>query len=93
MEGDQDDHRAAPSNSELAERTARIEENVRHVAETVDRIEESLVDEQKEIAEQVDDNSQKVATVYTYHQVVKYGLPVLGAVGSFLGGVAVLGPF
>lgn len=86
MSTDQDD-RGAPSNAKLAERTARIEEQVGHVAETVERIEERVVDDQDELAERVDDAEEKVETVYTYHQAVRYGLPILGAVGSFLGGV------
>lgn len=86
-----DEPQGAPSNSKLAERTARIEEQVGHVAETVERIEERVVDEQDELEERVEETEEKVGTVYTYHQAIKYGLPILGGVGSFLGGLVAFG--
>ena len=88
---DEDASEGVPSNAELAERTARMEEELHYVAETVDRIDERISDEQAELAAQVEDNTKKVGTVYAYHKVVKYGLPLLGAVGSFLGGVVAVG--
>jgi tetrahydromethanopterin S-methyltransferase subunit G len=86
-----DDRSNTPSNSELAERTARIEANVEHVAKTVDRIEEQVATDHDELGERIEENSEKVETVYTYHQAIRYGLPLLGAAGSFLGGFVALG--
>lgn len=88
-----DEAQGAPSNSELAERTARIEQEVHHVAETVERIEERVVDEQDDLEARVEENEEKVATVYVYHKAVRYGVPILGAAGSFFGGMMALGVF
>lgn len=88
---DQDGRRGAPSNAELGERTARIEESVERVEATTERIEQHLSEQHDELAEDVQANSEKVGTLWTYHQALKVGVPVLGVVGTLLGGLAAAG--
>jgi len=78
----------APSNAELAQRTARIEEQVDHVADTVDRIETRVTDEQDELAEAVEENGEKVGTLWTCYRLGRWAIPVAG---TFMGGLAAIG--
>jgi len=56
-----------PSNHELAQRTARIEEQVNHVAETVDRIENSLDDDLADVAEDVEEVEKQIEGLQPEH--------------------------
>ena len=86
----EDPERGVASNAELSERMARVESNVEHVVDTVDRIEASVTAEQDDLAERVEDNSEKVAPVYLAYRFGKYGIPTAGTV---LAALAALGFF
>lgn len=81
----------APSNSELAERTARIEEQVDHVADTVDRIETTISDDLEETEEQVEANAERVASMWTAYRLARWGIPVAGTLVGALAGLASAG--
>lgn len=81
----------APSNSELAERTARIEANVEHVAETVDRIEETVTEDLEETTEQVEAVDEKVATMWPVYRFGRWVLPIGVGVAGALASLASAG--
>lgn len=80
-----------PSNSELAERTVRIEEQMDHVVETVDRIDERITDEQEEIEEIVEDNAEKVGTMWAAYRFTRWFVPVAGSIAAGLGALITAG--
>lgn len=75
----------APSNSELAERTARIEEKVDHISEAVDRIEDDLVEKHDELAEDVEENEKRVNEFWTIYRFLLYTIPLLVGSGGLVG--------
>lgn len=79
-----DNPNGPPSNSKLAERTARIEENVQHVAETVERIETTVTDEQEQLAAEVEENRKKIKPVHTAYRVGKWAAPVVVAAAGVI---------
>lgn len=88
----------APSNSALAERTARIEENVQHVAETVERIEESVTEGQEDLAMKVESNTralaetdEKVTTLFKIYAFLRWAIPVGATVAGALGTLVAAG--
>lgn len=89
----QQDRDGVPSNHDLAQRTARIEERVEHVADTVDRIEQSVVEDQVELEEQVDENADKIGDLYPAYRFARWAVPIsvaaAGAVAS-MGAAGVL---
>ena len=78
----------APSNSELAQRTARIEEQVDHVRETVDRIEARLQDQHDEIIGEVQENSDEIEKFNTAYKAAKWLIPTGIALGAATGALA-----
>lgn len=70
----------APSNAELAERTARIEEKVDHISNAVDRIEGDLVEKQDELAEDIEENETRVNRFWAIYRFALYTIPIV--VGS-----------
>lgn len=64
-----------PSNSKLAERTARIEAQVDHVAQTVDRIEEAVDEDTNEIEALAENNAKKIRPMWFAYLLIKWGLP------------------
>jgi len=83
----------APSNVELAQRTARVEEKIDAQGDTLGRIETALVEDHEDLAEQVAENDRRVTPVYTAWRFGKYALPVLGTLIGSLGGLAAMGAF
>lgn len=80
-----DDRRpGAPSNTELAERTARIEEQVEHVADTVDRIEERLDDDLAEQMDVVETNRKRTESMWTAYRIARWTLPTGATVAGAL---------
>lgn len=79
-----------PSNHELAQRTARIEEQVGHVRESVDRIEESVTTGQSDLADQIEDNTRKTTRLWQVYQLGKWVVP---AAATVAGTAATLGFF
>lgn len=77
-----------PSNSQLAERTARVEAKIDAQADTLDRIETAITSDQAEIAEQVEQNDERITPIYAAYRFSKYALPVAGTI---LGAVAATG--
>lgn len=88
MSSDSSSSRGAPTNAELAERMARVEQDVSHVSETVDRIEERVTDDHDDLAEQVEENTERTASLWAAYRLGKWGLPV---VGTLLGAAAAAG--
>jgi len=80
----------APSNVELAERTARVEEKIDAQGDTLERIETALVDDHEDLAEQVDENDQRITPVYQAYRLGKYVLPVLGTLAGTAAALGVL---
>jgi len=80
----------APSNVELAERTARVEEKIDAQADTLGRIETALVEDHEDLEEQVRENDRRVTLVYQAWRLGKYGLPVLGTLVGAAAGMGVL---
>lgn len=80
-----------PSNVELSDRTIRMEQELGEVSETVQRIENRLTDDYEELEETVEEHDEKVETLWTYHQVFRFALPLLGALGSLIAGLVALG--
>lgn len=80
-----------PSNVELAERLARVEEQVDHVAEGVESIEEKLDDQMEEVKGRAEENAETVGKVRTAATVVKWGVPATAAVLSAIAGLAATG--
>lgn len=81
----------APSNVELAQRTARVEEKIDAQGDTLGRIETALIEDHEELAAQVEKNDRRVTPVYTAWRFGKYALPVLGTLIGGLGGLAATG--
>ena len=81
----------APSNVELAERTARIEEHVEHVSETVERIETNLNDQHEDLVEDVEENGFRVGRLWMYYRVGRWIIPIGVAVGGTIGTFASAG--
>lgn len=77
-----------PSNTKLAQRTARIETEVAHVSETVERIEDKLDEDTEEIEESLATTQKKTARMWAIYQFGKYALPTGGTV---LAAVAAIG--
>lgn len=77
----QESRRGAPSNSELAERTARIEANVEHVAETVDRIDDKLDAEMADVQDDVDDIKPEHKRLWLTYQAAKWGAGIASGGG------------
>jgi len=75
----------APSNAELAERTARLEEKIDHISDGVERIEESLADEHEELAEQVQQNEKRVDRFWTIYRFALFVIPLLVGGGGVVG--------
>jgi hypothetical protein len=75
----------APSNVELAERTARIEEQVGHVSETVDRIETNLNEQHEDLVEDVEENQVRVSRLWTYYRLGRWIIPIGVALGGAIG--------
>ena len=71
--------RGPPSNSELGERVARLEEKIDYISEAVDEVATNLSDEREELEEQVEENTRRVSRWWVVYQIIKYGLPVLAA--------------
>jgi len=86
-----DDADDVPSNVELAQRTARVEEKIDAQADTLGRIETALVEDHEDLADQVEQNDRRVTPVYTAWRFGKYALPVLGTLIGSLGGLAATG--
>jgi hypothetical protein len=75
--------RGAPSNAELAERTARLEQKIDHISDSVDRIEGKLIEEHEELTERVDDTERKADRFWTIYRFILYLIPlVLGTGGA-----------
>jgi hypothetical protein len=72
----------APSNAELAERTARLEQKIDHITGAVDRIENTLENEHDSLAEQVSQNTQRVNRFWSIYRFCLYMLPLLLGTGS-----------
>lgn len=81
----------APTNAELAERTARIEQKVENVEGTVDRIEGRLINEHEELEKQVQDNKAKIRPVHTAYRFSRWIAPLMVGGGGVLGVLASLG--
>lgn len=75
----------APSNAELAERTARIEEQVGHVSDTVDRIETNLNEQHDDLVDDVEQNSVRVGRLWTYYRLGRWIIPIGVAIGGTIG--------
>lgn len=74
--------RGAPSNAELGERTARLEQKIDHISEGVKRIETSLAEEHDDLAEQVAQNERRVNRFWSIYRFFLYMVPlVLGTSG------------
>lgn len=73
-----------PSNYELSKRTARMEQQIDYIANSVDRIENDLSENQQEIMGKVDEMEDKVDTIWHAYVLARFLFPVL--VGS--GGIA-----
>lgn len=91
----------APTNAELAERMARVEEGVEHVeikldhhGDTLERIEQDLAADLGTKGDRLDDVEPKVQTMWLTQQAVKW-LIMVGSGGGVLalvisGGVSAL---
>lgn len=79
-----------PSRYELDKRTQRIETEVHHVRETVERIEENLEIEHEDLAETVEDHEEKVETLWNGYRFLKYAVPLLIGGGGALSYIALL---
>lgn len=85
MAAGDDRSRHAPSNAKLAERTARIEEQLGHVGETVDRIENRLDEQHSDLVDDVEDNGQKVTKMWSIYRAGRWIVPIgVGAAGSIV---------
>lgn len=88
----ENDHRDdVPTNVQLAERTARIEENLEHVGDTVDRIESRLDEQHEELVDDVEGNQDKIDQMWPAYRVGKYLIPLGIAVGGTLGALSSAG--
>lgn len=74
-----------PSKLELAERTVRLEEKIDHISGTVNRIEDSLMDEHEELAEQVRQNERRVDKFWTIYRFMLFVVPLLVGSGGLVG--------
>jgi t-SNARE complex subunit (syntaxin) len=74
-----------PTNHQLAQRTQRIETQVKHVSETVDRIENNIEDNQEEIVEKVEANSEKVEEIWTVYRFSRWVVPIIAGSGGLYG--------
>lgn len=76
-----------PSNPELAERMIRVEEQIDHVVETVDRIDDRLTEEHSDLEEEVASNTEDTAELKSSHRLLKWGIAtgiaLMGVVGTF----------
>jgi hypothetical protein len=81
----------APSKVELAERTARIEEQVEHVSETVDRIETNLTEQHEDLVEDVEQNATRVSRLWTYYRIGRWIIPIGVAIAGTVGTLASAG--
>lgn len=66
-----------PSNANLSQRMERLEANVEHVVDSVDRIEASVTEDHDELAARVEENEEKVQPVHTGYRVAKWALPIV----------------
>lgn len=73
-----------PSKSELGERVARVEEQVDHIAETVDRIEDDITGNQADLAETVEKNEHRARRFWTIYRFFIYALPLVVGTGGVL---------
>ena len=70
---DPEDDQGLPSNHELGERMARLEEQQEHMTETLDRIDESLDEEIAELREnQQEKIKPKVRTLWTGYRLARW---------------------
>jgi len=73
----------APSNAELGERTARLEQKIDHITGAVDRIENTLENEHDSLAEQVSQNRRRADRFWSIYRFFLYMMPlVLGTGGA-----------
>lgn len=72
----------APSNAELAERTARLEQKIDHISDAVNRIENSLAKEHDELAEQVAQNERRVNRFWSIYRFFLYMMPLVLGTGG-----------
>lgn len=81
-----------PSNPELAERVVRVEEQMDHVVETVDRIENRLTEQHSNLEDAVANNTEDTAKLKSKYRLVKWvvgtTIALLGTIGT-IGGVIV----
>lgn len=70
-----------PTNPELAERVVRVEEQMDHVVETVDRIDDRLTDQQDDLEEAVASNSRDTTMLKSKYRLAKW---IVGTVIAFL---------
>jgi len=75
--GDGERAPGAPSNSELAERTARLEQKIDHISNAVERIEDSLAEEHEELAKQVAQNEKRVNRFWSIYRFFLYMVPLV----------------
>lgn len=80
--GEGDRAPGAPSNAELAERTARLEQKIDHIGEAVDRIEKSLANEHDDLAEQVAQNERRVNRFWSIYRFCLYMMPLVLGTGG-----------
>lgn len=64
--------RGVPSNVELAERTARIEEQVDHVAEVVDEVDEKLDGELADVTDTQDRLKTRQERIWTGYRIARW---------------------
>ena len=77
--------RGAPSNTELAERTARLEEKIDHMNDSVERIEDALLEEHEELGEKVDTNEKRVNKFWTIYRFLLFAIPLIIGSGGLVG--------
>lgn len=82
-----------PSNTELAERMARVEEKQDASAATLERIEGRLSESLDEQREKIEENDERVSHLWSRYSVGKWAFAAAGALGSAVGGLAAMGLF
>ncbi|APW99412.1 hypothetical protein CHINAEXTREME_17265 [Halobiforma lacisalsi AJ5] len=71
-----------PSNPELDQRMTRVEEQMDHVVETVDRIDSRLTEQQNELEEAVASNTEDTTMLKSKYRLAKW---TIGTAIAFLG--------